>query len=493
MADDPLTKSVIQYDRLFRLLGLGAGGLVVLSILVLVGLDVVYAGRVLPGVQFLEINLGGQTTEQSQILISDRVGQTQFGVIKLEYSGQLWELDPNQFGFELDAVKLANEAMRVGRRGGVWQQLEERGYAILSARQPIIRATDLVHTFDQAKLITYLQEIATAIDQPQRNAHLIIKNSRATELVTSQDGLALDVDATVVLIAQNILSASAISLPVTVTKPSVTLADTNILGINTLIARGVSDFSGSPKNRRHNIGVGAGKFDGVIIAPGDTLSFLRVLGTVDSSTGYRPELVIKGDETTPEFGGGLCQVSTTAFRAILNGGLPVVERRNHSYRVAYYEPPGTDATIYQPYPDLKFTNDTPGSILMDTYIEGSKLYFDFYGTDTKREVQLDGPYVSNVTDYPEPIYIDTATLSVGETKQVEIAHRGADAVLYRRVYQNKKLIRNDTFKSHYIPWPAKYLRGAEDAAKVEADINNVLPGDTANENGDATIIQPPLT
>ncbi|OGB73590.1 hypothetical protein A3K24_01955 [candidate division Kazan bacterium RIFCSPHIGHO2_01_FULL_44_14] len=479
--DSHPSKLTSHQIRLLQFMSLGVGGLLIVAVGAYFGVDVIYARRVLPGVQFLEIDLGGRTRSQAVQLISKRVDGLPLGNIRLEFEGQSWEMDPNQFGFELDGSKLADEAILVGRRGQFAQRLSERSFALVGTHQPIVSETDLVHSFNRPKLNQYLSEIGSRIVKPQRDAKLTIKNNRATEFMADQAGQTLDMNKTVELIARNLLNPAPIVLPITTRPATVTLAETNTLGINTLIARGVSNFTGSPRNRRHNIATGAAKFDGIIIAPKSIFSFIRALGAVDGSTGYLPELVIKGDKTEPEFGGGLCQVSTTAFRAILNGGLPVVERRNHSYRVAYYEPPGTDATIYQPYPDLKFTNDTPGSILMDTYIVGNELHFDFYGTDTGRTIEMTGPYVSNITDYPEPIYIDTSTMPVGGIKQVEIAHRGADVVLYRKVYQNSQLLYNDTFKSHYIPWPAKYLRGVEEANKVEADLNNVLPTEAGQE------------
>jgi vancomycin resistance protein YoaR len=479
--ESPNLSSPRPAHRLKVVSWLGLGVIAVAS-LAYFGLDVVYANRVLPGVKFLALDLGGLSYGATLEVLDDQLGQARLSSLRLAANGQFWDIDPNQFDFQVDARALAREAIAVGRRGNFRQRLQERLDAVIFGHQPIIEPTDLVYDFDQTKLEQFLASIASEIDQPRQDAKLVIKNNRATEFVPSQTGLTLDTPATIALIARSLFGmGETVELPVMTTEPQVTLAQTNTLGIRTLIARGISDFSGSPRNRRHNIGVGAKRFDGVLVAPGETFSFIRVLGDVDASTGYLPELVIKGDQTTPEFGGGLCQVSTTAFRAILNGGLPIVERRNHSYRVVYYEPAGTDATIYQPYPDLKFTNDTPGHILMDTYIVGSQLYFDFYGTDTQRQVTLDGPHISNVTAYPDPIYIDTSTLPPGETKQIDSAHRGADAVLYRKVYQNGKLLLDDTFKSHYIPWPAKYLRGVEDAAKVDTNLENILPEDTASE------------
>ena len=318
------------------------------------------------------------------------------------------------------------------------------------------------------------------------NAVWEMRDNRVTAFRADQPGVTLKVEPAVELVQAHLFTDNrTLDLPVDYVEPATKLADLNQLGLVSLVAQGSSNFRGSPNNRRHNIRIGAGRFDLVLVAPGDTFSFNRALGAVDASTGYLPELVIKGDETIPEYGGGLCQVSTTAFRAILNGGYPVVARKNHSYRVSYYEPAGTDATIYPPYPDLQFTNDSPGHILMDTWIDGDNLYFDFYGTPTGRTVQLEGPTIYNVTGYPEPVYIETSTIPAGEVRQVDSAHRGADAVLYRYVYDaSGKQIASDEFRSHYIPWPAKYLVGMPEAPKVEADLENVAP--PAPENPTAT-------
>jgi len=170
------------------------------------------------------------------------------------------------------------------------------------------------------------------------------------------------------------------------------LGQTNSLGIVGLVAHGESDFHGSSKSRIHNIAVGASKFDGRIIKPEEEFSFNTYLGAVTKETGFLPELVIKTTGTVPEVGGGLCQVSTTAFRAALFGGLPITARRNHSYAVKYYAPQGTDATIYPGVQDMKFINDTGHFILIHTYIDGTRLVFDFYGTPDGREIAIDGPY-----------------------------------------------------------------------------------------------------
>lgn len=160
------------------------------------------------------------------------------------------------------------------------------------------------------------------------------------------------------------------------------------------LTRGESNFAGSPANRRHNIGVATAKFNGLVILPGEEFSFNQYLDEVDEANGYKPELVIKENVTTPEFGGGICQVSTTAFRAAMQSGMKVTYRRNHSYPVKYYGTPGYDATVYQPFPDFRFVNDTKNPVLLKTSIAGTKVFFDVWGTKAGREVTINGPFVT---------------------------------------------------------------------------------------------------
>ncbi len=168
-------------------------------------------------------------------------------------------------------------------------------------------------------------------------------------------------------------------------------------GIEELIATGESNFTGSSWNRKTNIRVGMESFNGFLLEKGEIFSIGEELGSITAAKGYKSEMVIKHDGTKPELGGGLCQVSTTAFRAALQAGFEIVERWNHSYAVTYYEPYGTDATIYFPLKDFKFKNNTDGAILIQTYIDEEKslAYVNYFGTRDERKVNILGPYVSH--------------------------------------------------------------------------------------------------
>lgn len=235
--------------------------------------------------------------------------------------------------------------------------------------------------------------IVPVIDQPAQNARFELAENRVEQFALPQPGRQLNIDATVQNVAAILARANnAVPLTVAVTEPEIASVDNiQTFGITSLLATGQSDFAGSPRNRIHNIEVGASRYHGLLIPSGQEFSFNTYLGPVDGVHGFKPELVIKANVTTPEFGGGLCQVSTTAFRAAIQAGLQITQRRNHSYAVSYYGTPGFDATIYPPYTDLRFLNNTPSYILIQTKIEGTTLVFEFWGTNDGREVAVDGP------------------------------------------------------------------------------------------------------
>lgn len=258
--------------------------------------------------------------------------------------------------------------------------------------QKIAGGYELKVEMDKQEIKNYLLTIAPGVEQPWINARLGFENGQLVILEESQDKIGLDTEKSIDVLSSGLMEKKD-QIELLIYRENAPISKDSIvnLGIETLIGAGTSNFSGSPRNRRHNIATGAGKFNGAIIKPGEVFSFLDALGPVDASTGYLPELVIKNDKTIPEYGGGMCQVSTTSFRAAVNAGLEVIERRNHAYPVQYYSPQGTDATVYIPSPDLKFLNNTPAHILVQTKIEGNILTFEYYGASDGRKVETIGP------------------------------------------------------------------------------------------------------
>lgn len=329
------------------------------------------------------------------------------------------------------------------------------------------------------------KEIAPNIDKEPVKADFVIDNGKVQEFQLAEKGLNLEIDKTTEIIKENIKDKSS-KIDLVVSSINYDTSDNLNLGIKEIIGTGHSNYAGSPANRRHNIRVGAESLNGLLIKPGQEFSLVQSLGDIDAENNYLPELVIKGNETVPEYGGGLCQIGTTVFRTALDAGLEITERRNHSYRVSYYEPAGTDATIYDPKPDFRFLNDTPNHIMIQYRIEGSDLYFDFWGTDDGRQASTTYPVIYNIKSPPPTKYVETEDLEPGKVKCTESAHNGADAyfdytVVYPEGNDNQKENKERRFYSRYMPWQEVCLIGKEEE-KTATSTEEVITDENNEEN-----------
>jgi vancomycin resistance protein YoaR len=318
---------------------------------------------------------------------------------------------------------------------------------------------------DRDRLMAHLQELAKQIDRPPRDGRFDFDaaTETLTPIVTSQDGRSLNITETVRLVnVQAVTDQSQVFLPVTITKPQVATENAESLGIKELISEATTHFKGSSQGRMHNIQVAASLFHGLVIPPGGTFSFNEHLGEVSAATGYEESIIIWGNRSAVGIGGGVCQVSTTAFRAAFWGGYPITERWAHGYRVGWYEPPvGMDATVYSPQVDFKFVNDTPRYLLIETEtdLKAGTVTFRSYRIMIGRTVEMEGPFEANVVPHGPDVYQEDPTLPKGTTKQIDWAHDGVDITVYRIVKESDRILWKDTFFSRYKPWQAVYLVG----------------------------------
>ena len=321
------------------------------------------------------------------------------------------------------------------------------------------------------KLRPYLEKLAEQVSRPARDARFDFNpdTGQLSPIVASQEGYTLDVAGTAALASEKAVTPDHIvPLVVKVTRPAVAVENTAQMGIKELVAEGTTSFKGSTAARIHNIERAASQFDGVVIAPGEVFSFNKYLGEVSAATGYEEGQIIWGDRTAVGIGGGVCQVSTTAFRTAFWAGLPILERWNHGYRVSWYEPPvGLDATVYAPQVDFKFKNDMASYILIktETNPKAATLTFRFYGTNPGRVVEMSGPTQANMVLAGPAVYQDDPTLPSGTQKQVEWAHDGLDVTIQRTVREGKNVVLEDRFFSRYAPWPPMFLRGTKGSVR----------------------------
>ena len=228
-----------------------------------------------------------------------------------------------------------------------------------------------------------------------------------------------------------------------------------------------------------NIQIAAERFHGVFVPPGATFSMGEVLGDVSLDNGFTEAWIIYGGQTIKGVGGGVCQVSTTLFRAAFFGGFPLwngipmpivshIMNRLSAGGIVCWR--GMDATVYFPLVDFKFVNDTPYWLLMETYFNptSQSLTWKFYSTSDGRTVTYEASGPRNIVPAPEPLFEVNPDLKQEQIKQVDWAADGADATIVRTVWKNGAVYFTDTFTTHYEPWQAicQYGQGTEGCGKT---------------------------
>ena len=340
-------------------------------------------------------------------------------------------------------------------------------------------------TFDEESIDALTGQLAAEIDREPIEA-AIDRQGIYDRLVPAATGRRVDRD----LLKQRIqdaLLAGEHEVEVPVTELSGEGGDATAelldeLGITTEIASGSSDFSGSDDRRRINIGVGAELVDGTLLGPGETFSFNQAVGDIAATEAFVPAGATESGIPGTAVGGGICQVSTTIFRAALAAGLPIDEWWPHAYRSVYYEQggwtPGFDASIQQPEEDplggtdFRFTNVTDGYVLIEVDLS----------TESMLTVTLSGAEPDITAEILEPVYQDIVpadlpaeeemdpSLPEGTVTQWQPARDGVTMVVTRRVYDadTGDLLTEDEFVSTYQPQGPVY-RVSPDQVGTVAD------------------------
>jgi vancomycin resistance protein YoaR len=296
------------------------------------------------------------------------------------------------------------------------------------------------------------------------NSRFEMRNGELIEIIPGRAGLEINFDKLKTDIEKEVqriyldhlagkLKTETLAIKFTIEKvlPKITKESIERHNIVDLIGRAKTSFAGSSSARINNIKIGVSRLNGILIAPGEEFSAVRAIGEVNEEGGYQKEFVIKVDKSVEEFGGGLCQIATTLFRLALDSGLLITERQNHSYVVGYYGP-GLDATIYGPYPDLKFVNDTENYILLQGMVEGNDLIFEFYGRKDGRKITISEPRIRDKISPPDTKYILTSDLPLAEKKCTEKRRDGLTAEVDYLVEYADSSVRTQTFVSEYKPW-----------------------------------------
>lgn len=416
----------------------------------------------------VEINKGKKGTNIDEnylrVLIGQALSQAKISPIEIP----IIEVDPT-----LNSFEEANYAKRVEEfsKKTLVINFEEKSFVYTG--NDIIGLVGTKGGYDTNKIKELVQDIANTINRDPQEAKFSFDSNqkRVNAFQPSKDGIVVNQSALTAKITDTLstLESSqeekfALDLPVERTSPTVATGDVNNLGIKELIGRGTSIFRGSIASRVFNVDLAASRISGTLIPPGDTFSFNNTVGDISEFSGYQKAYIIQDGKTILGDGGGVCQVSTTLFRAVLDAGLPITQRSAHAYRVYYYEqdaPPGMDATVYSPSVDFKFKNDTANYILVQAIPDPKhyRLTFELYGTKDGRTSSVGKPVITSTTPPPEDVYQDDPSLPAGTIKQTEHRALGTNLYMTYKVTRDGQVLFQKTFYSNYKPWGNVFLRG----------------------------------
>lgn len=338
--------------------------------------------------------------------------------------------------------------------------------------QKIISALAIPTGVDEKEVERIVLGWATSLERATQEPSITVVSNIVTTFTPPRSGRSLDAASSKAIVLNEIQrlersqseNTEPISLPMVTVQPRKQLSELNSLGINERIGHALTTFYHSIPGRVHNVGL-VGKYVHLeMIPPGGVFSYNKAVGEVSRATGFLSAYIIQQGRTVLGDGGGVCQGSTTFFRAALNAGLPIVERRGHSYRVGYYEQnalPGLDATSFSPSPDFKFSNDTPGHILVTASVDEKNytMIIELWGTSDGRTASITEHRLFNQTPAKPTIYQDDPSLPVGVLKQVDWSAPGAKTSFRYIVKRGEKILQDRVFTTAYQPWAAVFLRG----------------------------------
>ncbi|MBI3955236.1 VanW family protein [Candidatus Gottesmanbacteria bacterium] len=430
-----------------------------------------YLNKIYPGVTIDNISFAGKTPIDIENYFLSKNTPFNDLNITLQFEDKIATLSGSALEIFYDGKLSAIQAYSIGRTGNIFSDTYYKWIAITQG----INLTSVI-SYKSSLIEETVNNISLSIDIPPQDALFNFENGKVTAFKTSKSGRLINKKQAQDMITAYINNLAkddnglsnkiTLNLPVEDVKPKITTESSNSYGIRELLAEGKSKFTGSIKGRIYNVALAASRINGRLVGPGEVLSFNDALGDVSASTGFQPAYIIKGGRTVLGDGGGVCQVSTTLFRAALNAGLPIIERFSHSYRVGYYEqdsPPGLDATVYSPSYDLKIKNDTPHHILIqaETDTQNLTLEFRLFGTKDGRQVEISKPVIYSQTPPPSDLYQDDPTIPTGIIRQADWKAWGAKVNFDYKVTKNGEVVNKQSFFSNYQPWQAVFLKGTK--------------------------------
>ena len=344
-----------------------------------------------------------------------------------------------------DVEKLAKEALDYGKKGSMWKR-----YKQIKALEKEPHEIEELYSIDEKKLKALLDEKATPLLQLAENAYIDRDcDTGETSIVEEKEGETIDFAKSVEVIEKAVNGkwdhkAFDVDLATKLDKPEIVKED--LEDMTDALGSFYTDAGGG--ERWTNLKTGSGKINGTIVEPGETFSMYDTVAPFNEENGYAEGTAYENGQVVPSWGGGICQVSTTLYNAVIYAELEIVERYPHSMLVDYVKP-SRDAAIAGGSMDFRFKNsyDTPIYIFseIDDY---NQLRVVIYGKETRpenRRVEYESETIST-EEYSTEYRINTE-LSFGEMKYTGSPHTGCDARLWKIVYEDDEQVSKEIFNT----------------------------------------------
>lgn len=431
----------------------------VILMIVCVSDFVYHKDRLYTGVFVDGLDLGRKRTGEAAELLREKFEQDRIAerVIILQADGKSWRLSFGELGVSPDIEGCVTEAFATGRERFHLLRYPQR---IALMRAPVNVVPVLV--VDVNSFYAAVSEAAESIRQEPENAAFILSDDRLSVSVRPERlGEKLDAQAT-----REALEAALLTYPEVDTVPlvkktmeaEITAAYLESLNVKEPVSTFSTTFSAKNANRNENIRLAAQAMDKTLILPDQQFSFNDVVGNTTAEKGYKVAPIIVGGEFEEGLGGGICQVSSTLYNAVLLADLGIVERKNHGLAVGYL-PPGRDATIAYSWIDFKFLNDRNHAIWLRTFVDGNRLTTTLYGSLIPgHSVTVQTTDLSSII--PEEKVIKTAELPIGAREQVKKGQPGYRVTVWRITSMNGEEVRREMISQDtYRAVPAEYRVG----------------------------------
>ena len=393
------------------------------------------------GVMVEGVPVGGLTIQEAERRLRTHFGERlKHPLIELVYENNKWEITASQIDFSIDTASLAREAYQVGRRGGILQRLRERYLAIYHSY-----TLPLEISYNHEKLQAVVTKIAKEVNRDAQNASLAQHKGGVT-ITPEIIGLKVNVAQTVADVVSKMNRSLPVRSELAVEKVVPPILAQDLVAIDGIIAAYTTQFDPRDENRTQNIQLAAKSINGVLVRPGQVFSFNAHVGPRLAENGYREAPVFVDGRLSTDWGGGVCQVSSTLYNAVLLADLGIEERTAH-FRPPGYVPLGQDATVADNQLDFKFRNTTANNIYLTTEVTGNQLTVYIFGKRMPNSPEIRIITADKQILEPKTVIKQDPTLEMGKEVIESEGQKGYQVTTYRIKLRNGQEIAREFLAS----------------------------------------------